>query len=284
MLTRFDHVTIAVSDIDAAVQSYERLLGAAASWRGDHPELGTSAALFGVSNGLIELVAPKGGAPEAEGLRALLEVRGEGMQAVAFGTDDAAACSEFFRERGLRATPPEAGEARGVDGTFRRYRTVELSSRRTRGLQVLAVERADMAALLPRNLPAADAVEALDHVVIRTADPDAAIALYGQGMGIRLALDRKFGTRMLFFRIGGVTLEVVQDAALGQADEFYGLAYRVRDIDAAHARMRAADFATSAVRDGNKPGTRVFTLQGGSCNVPTLVIRDPSRLTLDLSR
>lgn len=274
----FDHVTIAVSDAQAAIAAYERLLGAAPTWRGQHPELGTQVALFGLSNALIELVAPRSEGLEAEGLRALLAARGEGLQAIALSTDDASACSALLRERGLRATAPESGEARSTDGGLRHYRTVELSTRTTRGLRVLAVERSDGASLRSSAAPAQSAVDALDHVVIRTADPEAAIALYGRGLGIRLALDRELrGRRMLFFRIGGVTLEVVQDPALGDTDALYGLAYRVRDIEAAHARMGDSGLAVSEVRAGNKPGTRVFTVRDGTCGVPTLILHDPAR-------
>ena len=121
-------------------------------------------------------------------------------------------------------------------------------------------------------------MEALDHVVVRTSDPDAAIALYGQGLGLRLALDRSFGqTRMLFFRVGGVTLEVVQAPELAERDAFYGIALRVRDLDAAHARLAAAGLALNEARDGNKPGTRVFSVKSGTCNVPVLFVRDPAR-------
>jgi catechol 2,3-dioxygenase-like lactoylglutathione lyase family enzyme len=82
---------------------------------------------------------------------------------------------------------------------------------------------------------------------------------------------------MLFFRIGGVTLEVVENPALNDSDAFYGVAYRVRNIDAAHARMQAGGLTLSEIRDGNKPGTRVYTVRDGTCSVPTLVLRDPSR-------
>jgi hypothetical protein len=33
----------------------------------------------------------------------------------------------------------------------------------------------------------------------------------------------------------------------------------------------------SEVRDGRKPGTRVFSVRDGTCGVPTLILRDPSR-------
>jgi len=277
MLSGFDHVTIVARDLEAAVASYSRLFGRAPDWHGEHPELGTHAALFGLQNSWIELVAPDRSAPEAEAMRARIEASGEGLQALAFLTDDAARCSATLRERGLRATPPQPGEARGADGRLRTYRTVELSARATRGLSVFAVERRDANALPQPPVAADELASALDHVVIRTADPDAAIALYGGALGLRLALDRGLaGTRMLFFRIGGVTVEFVHDASCGQ-DVLWGLAYRVRDIDAARARLSANGFSVSDVRPGKKPQTRVFTLRDGTCGVPTLILRDPAR-------
>jgi catechol 2,3-dioxygenase-like lactoylglutathione lyase family enzyme len=278
MFTRFDHVTITLSDLDVGVARYTALLGAGPTWRGEHPDLGTRAALFSLSNAAIELVAPGPGAPEAEGLRTLLTQRGEGLQALALAADDAAAASKLLRERGLRATPPQEGAAAGDDGRARRYRTVELSPRNTRGLSVFAVERGADALPAPAAAPPVDAMDALDHVAIRTSDPEAALALYGTGLGLRLALDRTFGAvRMLFFRVGGVTIEVIQDASTGEQDAFYGLAYRVRDLDAAHARLCAAGFSLSEPRAGNKPGTRVFGVRDGTSGVPTLVLRDPAR-------
>jgi catechol 2,3-dioxygenase-like lactoylglutathione lyase family enzyme len=278
MLTTFDHVTIAVHDIDAATGRYRQLLGAEPIWRGGDPELGTRTVLFGLCNGSVELVSPSGQAPENEGLRALLTARGEGVQAIALGTDDAAEVSALLRARGLAATRPQEGSSRDDAGAIRSFRTVELSTRNTRGLSVFAVQRPDLLALRSASPPPAACVEALDHIVIRTSAPDAAIALYERGLGIRLALDRQFGPRrMLFFRIGGVTLEVVHDPALGDSDSFYGVAYRVRDLAAAHARLRAAGFAVNEPRAGNKPGTRVFSVRDGTSGVPTLMLRDPAR-------
>ena len=278
MITRFDHLTILVHDVDAAAEGYALLLGRPASWRGTHPELGRQSALFGVGNALIELSGPLPGAPEAEGLREFLAARGEGLQALAFGTDDAERCSSELRARGVRATPPTAAEALGRDGGVRSYCALELSPRATRGLSVLVVERADAQQLMATGDTAPERVEALDHVVLCTSDPAASLALYGQGLGLRLALDKQlFGTRRLFFRVGKVTLEVVADPSLGPDDRFFGAAYRVRDLDALHARLRQAGVRVGDVRDGRKPGTRLFSLKDPLFGVPTLVIRDPAR-------
>ena len=42
-------------------------------------------------------------------------------------------------------------------------------------------------------------------------------------------------------------------------------------------RVQGQGFAVSEVRVGNKPGTQVFTVRGGTCGVPTLFLRDPVR-------
>jgi catechol 2,3-dioxygenase-like lactoylglutathione lyase family enzyme len=246
-------------------------------WRGAHPSLGTDSALYGLENALLELTAPRPDALESEGLRAHLASAGEGLIALAFGTDDAAACHALLRERGLRAAPPAYDEAE-AGGSTRRYAAVELSPRMTRGLPILVVERSDTDALRQAAGIPAPAAHALDHVVVRTADLGAARTLYGQQLGLRLALDTRIGAvGMLFFRVGGVTVEVVEDPSAGERDLFYGAAYRVRALDEAYARMSAAGLALSPARDGKKPGTRVFSLRAPCAGVPTLVLTDAAR-------
>jgi catechol 2,3-dioxygenase-like lactoylglutathione lyase family enzyme len=280
MLTNLDHLTIAVADVAVATETYERLLGRPPLWRGSHPEGGTAASLFALGNGVIELLgpSPSADASESEGFRSLLSTRGEGLLTLSFGTADATAAALLLRERGVRATAPQDGEALGSDGSARRYRLVELSPRATRALPVSLVERPAPLALSKPHAPDAASFGALDHVVVRSADLEAARALYGSALGIRLALDTALaGQRMLFFRLAGVTLEVVEDASVGAADVLHGLAYRVGDLPAARRRLEASGFPVSDLRAGNKPGTEVFTVRGSTHGVPTLVLRDPAR-------
>jgi catechol 2,3-dioxygenase-like lactoylglutathione lyase family enzyme len=280
MLTGVDHVTIVVRDVEAAAARQALLLGFGPSWRGIHPELGTRSVLFGLGNTLLELVGPEPGDERAQGLRDFLDHHGEGVQTLAFATDDAVTCRQAWRDAGLKAAPVETGEARSLDdGSLRGYASVQLSPRDSRGLNVLVVQRDDLEGLRAGSEPRGpNAVHALDHVVIRTAAPDATLALYRDKLGIRLALDRMLGTtRMLFLRTGKVTLEVVQDPACGDTDSFWGLAYRVTDITSAHSRLTESGFALATVREGNKPGTQVFTVRDSPADVPTLILFDPSR-------
>jgi catechol 2,3-dioxygenase-like lactoylglutathione lyase family enzyme len=128
---------------------------------------------------------------------------------------------------------------------------------------------------------------AIDHVVIATQDPDRAVAVWRDRMGFRLALDRAFadrGLRMMFFRSGGMTLEVtapIEASAAATPDSIFGVAYRVFDLEACRARLADRGFDVSEIRKGRKPETEVVTVRSGTENLPTLLIRDPSRDAAD---
>ena len=117
----------------------------------------------------------------------------------------------------------------------------------------------------------------IDHLVLRTDNGDACVELFRDQLGIRLALDQtveKWGGRMLFFRGGKMTLEVIQSSADGDTGNyFWGIAYQCDDIDAVAASLAERGVALSDVRDGRKPGTRVATLKSHCLDIPSLLIQ-----------
>lgn len=280
MLERLDHVLVAVRDLEVATHTTAVLLGRPPSWRGEHPGQGTANTLFGLENTYLELIAPAGEGPQGTRLRRWLDAQGEGPLGLAFGTPDADACREALAA--LEPGPVERGMGRDVEsGAFRAWRRFEIPLQRTRGVLLFAIEHSSAAELLPRADVVGEeaaAVLALDHAVVQSRDADASRALY-EGLGLRLALDRSFeawGARLLFFRVGGVTVEIA--ARLGSSpepdapDRLWGLSYRVGDADAARARLHGEGFDVSEVRSGRRPGTRVFTVRGEPCGVATLML------------
>jgi catechol 2,3-dioxygenase-like lactoylglutathione lyase family enzyme len=289
MLTTLDHLVIAVRDLEASTATYTALLGRAPSWRGTHPEAGTANTLFRLDRTYAELLSPLGGGggPLADALHAHLQRDGEGPFALAFGTADAAACAAALRERGLAAQAPADGAGRERStGAERRWRTVFVPPADTRGVWLFAIEHRSPPDALPPALaddPGA-AVHGVDHVVIMTPDAEAAAALYRNRLGLRLAMDRTFserGVRLLFFRIGGVTVELaapLASAGAAAVDRFWGVSWRVPDVEAARTRLLAAGFDVSETRPGNKPGTRVCTVRRETHGVATLLISpEPAR-------
>jgi catechol 2,3-dioxygenase-like lactoylglutathione lyase family enzyme len=279
-LHALDHVVVAVRDLETATRQAAGLLGRQPSWRGEHPEAGTANALFPLANTYLELMAVCGEGPVGAGLAARLQEHGEGVFALAFASDDADAFGARLRDLGLG--PGEPRDGRGVDsarGAERRWRTLLVPPAATRGVPLFAIEH--LAGALEPSRPDGDpaaAVEALDHVVILSGDLEGSRRLYGEQLGLRLALDRSFearGQRILFFRVGGATVEVV--GPLGPPDEpgpdrAWGLAWKVADVAAARARVAQAGFDVSGIRSGAKPGTAVCSVRGEPLGVATLLI------------
>jgi catechol 2,3-dioxygenase-like lactoylglutathione lyase family enzyme len=279
-LQTLDHVVVAVADLERAIADYSAMFGRGPDWRGNHPGQGTENALFPLANGYLELLAPSGDGMLGDSLRQRLGERGEGLAALAFGTPDVNRFAAGLRERGFRAGEPQAGSGRERDGgRERHWSTVAIPAAATRGVAVFAIEHRSPPLTAVAPPVADDAIAAFDHVVVMTGDVEDSIRVYGDVLGIRLALDREFpqrGLRLLFFRIGGVTVEV--GGRIGAAadhdrpDELWGLAYRVGDVDAGRARLSAAGVRVSDVRPGQKRGTRVCTVGEETHGVATLLI------------
>ena len=296
MFHSLDHAVIAVRDLEVATETYTRLLGRRPSWRGWHPQRGTANTLFRLENTYLELLSPESHGAVAADLARRLDHSGEGLLALAFGTNDAAACAAALREHGIAARDPVDGEGReSTSGAVRGWSTVHWPETATRGVMLFAIEHRSPAETLPLAEPQAstpDVVAGMDHVVIMTADASAACTLYRDRLGLRLALDRTFesrGLRLLFFRVGGITVECA--ARLGAArldaarldaprldvtpdapDRLLGISYRVSDLPAAHDRVVKAGFDVSAVRQGQRPGTLVCTVRRETHGVATLFI------------
>jgi catechol 2,3-dioxygenase-like lactoylglutathione lyase family enzyme len=170
-------------------------------------------------------------------------------------------------EAGVRAIRfvPEAGDAEWA-----------LVREQLHGLEVLYGEALPATG---EQVAGAEGVEAIDHVVVQTPDPERALALWRDRLGLRLALDRPFperGLRLTFFRSGGITLEFASPhpapAERDADDGFHGVSYRVRDLAACRARLLAAGLDVSEVRRGMRPGTSVATVRSGTGGVPTLLL------------
>jgi catechol 2,3-dioxygenase-like lactoylglutathione lyase family enzyme len=276
-----DHVVIAVRDLEAGVAAYRALLGRAPSWRAEAHGGGATVATFALANVAVELMAPSGRGATAERLATVLDQQGEGLVSLAFATSDAARAHRRLARLGLEPEPIVDGESVDAESGARRpWRRTRAATARTHGVRVFLMQQAALPPG-PPLAPEAAAVSGLDHVVIRTPDPERATALYGARLGLAMRLDRSneaWGARLLFFRCGDLIVEVAHDLKAGRGDgpdRLWGLSWRVPDADAARARLLAEGRDASEVRPGRKPGTRVLSLRDGTCGVPTLLL-EPS--------
>lgn len=259
MIVGFDHVVIAAHDAEAGARAYETLLDQPAEVT---TQDGVSIARLATSNLVVEIMAPIGESEAARRLRAGL-AEGEGLKSLVFAARVLDALHKRADRVGLAPEVIQQGDG------FRRFRT---DKARTHGARLFFLERETPF----QRAPAGD-VTGIDHVVIRTPDPERAAALYGARLGLDMRLDRELmDRRLMFFRCGDAILEIVGVSSLPQ-DDLWGLSWRVKDADAARDRLAHAGLDVSDVRLGMKPGTRVFTVRSGTCGVPTLMLEAAPR-------
>lgn len=279
MITGLDHVLIVCPSADDAEDAYSALLGREADWRSTDPG-GSTSVIFQLENTALEIMAPSGGGPLARRLHSMIEQDGAGLKSLIFASNDLAEDRATFDRRGLR--PDEIIPGESVDprsGRARYWSRMRLDDAGTHGVRIFALARKQPDPLVYKP-GAANIISGLDHVVINTANPDRATALYGARLGLRLALDRAnpdWDMRLMFFRIGGLTVELAHKLSAGpgnQPDKLWGLSWRAPDLEAAHARMMSRNFAVTSIRPGRRAGTKVFSVRDGTLNIPTLVIGD----------
>jgi Glyoxalase/Bleomycin resistance protein/Dioxygenase superfamily len=147
-------------------------------------------------------------------------------------------------------------------------------------LELYCCDGTDTEAFRDAHGCASSDINRVDHVVLRTSNADACIALFRDQLGLRLALDQsvpEWGGRMLFFRAGKLTLEIIdaQNESTGP-DYFWGLAYQCEALAAAVNAMAARGVSLSGIREGRKAGTQVATPKSHALGIPTLLIQPAS--------
>ena len=279
MITGIDHIAVLVRDFDATVAGYTAVFGRAPNWRGFMP--GGRHAWFQFGNAALDIIGTHGEGPEADASRAEIDRFGDAIWGLGFSVPDLAEALRLYERRGLVFLPRHTTRTKNADGIERSWELATMKRKSANGVAQFLVENKPGAARWP--VPLADvaedaAVGELDHIVVRTADAERAVALYGGRLGLDLRLDRtneQWGARQLFFRCGNAVVEIGASltAPAGETkDSFGGLAWRVRDPQAARARIAAAGLDVSEVRQGRKPGTQVFTVRSGTGGVPTLML------------
>ena len=279
MISGLDHVVALVRDIEAASLACQTLFARTPAWRnaGD----GAARVLFTLDNMTLELMAPEGDGAPAERIREVLAAQGEGLASICFATRDIAKMHRRLDRLALKPEPVAPAESRdAASGATLSWQRSRAATSATRGVRMFFLELAKERPLSVRT--AAASITALDHVVISTADPEAAAALYGARLGLDMALDRSHPEwgRLMFFRCGDLIVEVVNRPGKdsdASRDRLWGLSWRVADIDATRARLASAGVEVSDVRTGRKPGTRVLTVRSGTCGIPTLLVERTAR-------
>jgi catechol 2,3-dioxygenase-like lactoylglutathione lyase family enzyme len=280
VITGLDHVVILVRDIAAGEAAYQTLFARTPAWRNSGD--GADRVLFTLDNMTLELMSPSGEGTNADRIRSVMAEQGEGLASICFRTNDIAKMHRRLDRLSLKPEPVAEAESRDTtSGATLSWKRTRAATDTTRGVRLFFLELAKERPLSVRTSPAS--VTAMDHVVVATADPERAAALYGARLGLDMALDRSHPDwgQLMFFRCGELIVEVVHrpgkdtDAA---RDRLWGLSWRVAGADATRARLASAGLDVSEVRTGRKPGTRVLTVRSGTCGIPTLLVERTAKM------
>jgi catechol 2,3-dioxygenase-like lactoylglutathione lyase family enzyme len=281
VITGLDHVVVLVGDIEAGTAAYQTLFARTPAWRNSSD--GADRVLFTLDNMTLELMAPSGEGAAADRIRSVIAAQGEGLASLCFRTADIEKMHRRLDRLTLKPEPVADAESRDANsGATLSWKRTRAATDATRGVRLFFLELAKERPLSVRTTTAS--ITALDHVVIATADPERAAALYGARLGLDMALDRSHPDwgRLMFFRCGDLIVEIVQrpgkDAATDTAhDRLWGLSWRVADLDATRERLASSGVDVSDARTGRKPGTRVLTVRNGTCGIPTLLVERTAR-------
>lgn len=99
MFARVDHIGIAVEDLDAAIELYEKTLGMVLVHRETVTEQGVEAVLLDIGENHVELLAPLG--PDTP-VGKYLAKKGPGIHHVAYQTEDIEAALEQLKASGVK--------------------------------------------------------------------------------------------------------------------------------------------------------------------------------------
>ena len=277
MFNQLDHLIVAVNDLQAAKNNYQKLFGLAPVWSGTHKELGTSNSLFNFQNTYFELLSPTSEGLGADLINHYLDTSGEGLIGMVFATKNIVGVHNALKGREFLVGDISDGEGiNSADQRVRKWKNLFLPPQLTRGIFSFVIEHTD------GNLPETKNLESssphkLDHVVINTNDADGFIEIYKDIFDIRLALDKTiehWQKRMLFFRLNQTTIEVIeQQDDLPPSDKMWGLAWAVKDIEKAHQRLLDEGVKVTPIQKGVKEKTLVATIKSHTQNVPTLLIQ-----------
>ena len=216
MIKALDHVALAVTDLDGAIAQLRTLLGRSPNWRG--ADGGAAHAWFQLSNMALDVIAPIGAGYTGDRIKAHLDAHGEGIWLLAFATEDIQKTLRRLGRCGVSASEARRIRSTHVDTGEKRYWTTSMLDRdSTHGASLLLVEQPPDGASWPLSeleASPASSVSGLDHVVVTTAQPERAAALYGARLDLEMALDRtnpEWNSRLMFFRCGDLIVEIAHD-------------------------------------------------------------------------
>lgn len=277
MLSKLDHITLFVPDLEEAIDNYEVIFGYPSVRQSTDASDGFASVLFKIGETALQIVSPRTSELSTPNTGHSLEHSSGHISSYSLATDNIHETHRILTRRGLN--PTEITEQRYFDQLRKKF---TCSKAIIKNVDLEIVEPLNDIETSPED-PASE-IQSLDHLVIDTPNVERAAATYGARMGLRLALERsspEWKVHFLFFRVGSTTFEVVHrlgvDHNTDDLDQPFGFSWATKDLERTRERLASSGRNVSEIRVGRRPGSRVFTLRDRTCGIPTIFIEHEQR-------
>ena len=272
MLTHFKSILITSENIEESHEQFNKLFGHDTSDICNDSDL--KIYTHSLKNGSIELCENKN--QKDIFYYSLLKKHNQknGIQALSIISDDIFEDHKKFKQMNLNIS-----DIKEIDFNFRNRKNVKsklfsLKKTNSSDLNLLIFDKDT--SLSNKGNYEDDTISKFNQIIIYTPDVEYLRNLFTEKLGIRLALDKIFNfgekdIRMMFFRIGGVTLEVIENPD-SKSLSYGGVGWHSENISKCHKRLIDSNFELSEIRKGRKPGTVVATIRNAPLKMPTIII------------
>ncbi len=272
MLIRVQNIFLATKNIEETFQKFSIFFRRKPNFIGQSRKLGIDIISFGLNKTNICLISPKNSGIWSEKLNNFLKNKGEGIFGINFFSNDFNNDYNNFVKNHLKVSGKIESSFEGNNDIEIKFSFFNILDKNIESLNILVSSKIDFQdnkSSLKNN------VSKVNQLVIQTEDPDTIKEIFEGKLSIRLALDKtfkKWAGRMLFFRLGGVTLEVIEGKDIKQNSEYFGIGWHADNYNKCYDDLINDGFRLSEIRAGRKEGTLVSTLKEPILNIPTILI------------
>ena len=272
MLTRVQNIFLVTKNLEETSRKFSIFFGRKPNFTGQSKNLGIDIISFGLNKTNICLISPKSSGIWSKTINNFLKNKGEGIFGINFSSDNLESDYNNFVKNKLKLSDRISGYFEGNNKSQIKFSFFNILDNNIKSLNILISNEIDFQ---NNKVYSKSKVSKVNQLVIQTDDPESIKGIFDEKLRIRLALDKTFkewAGRMLFFRLGGVTLEVVEGKDIKQNSQYYGIGWHADNYNNCYNALLKDGFSFSEIRKGRKKGTLVSTLKKPILNIPTILI------------
>ena len=272
MLTRVQNIFLATKNIEETSKKFTIFFKRKPNFVGQSKKLGIDIISFGLNKTNICLISPKCNGIWFEALNNFLKKGGEGIFGVNFSSDNFNNDYNNFAKNGLILSNKIESSFEGNKKDQIKFSFFNILNKTVESLNIVISNEMDFQ---NNRENSKNNVSKVNQLVIQTKSPDSIKDIFEGMLNIRLALDKTFkewAGRMLFFRLGGVTLEVIEGQDINKNSKYFGIGWHADNYNKCYDSLLKNGFRLSEIRIGRKEGTLVSTLKDPILNIPTILI------------